>query len=138
MSTKYKSKKDWKMGIVIFLCPLLCWGVMPVLPNLALGLISLIFTSLCAWIWFDTFYLIDEEYFTYRCGPLRGKIPIKNIKEMNPHARSWTGVRPALTFKYLRIQYDTYNEVFIAPIDEDRFIEAIRKKNPEIVVKEFS
>jgi PH (Pleckstrin Homology) domain-containing protein len=69
---------------------------------------------------------------------LRGKIPIKSITEVNPHLRAGAGVRPALSFAHLRIRYNSYDDVFIAPKEEEAFIEDLRERNPEIVVRESS
>ena len=48
--------------------------------------------------------------------------------------RSWTGIRLALTFEYLEIRYNKYDEVFINLEDEENLIEDILKINPEINV----
>lgn len=52
----------------------------------------------------------------------------------NRKVRSWTGTRPALTFEYLRIRYNQYDDVFIGLENEENFIEEIIKINPEIKV----
>ncbi|MCP4605984.1 MAG: PH domain-containing protein [Proteobacteria bacterium] len=134
MTKKYESKKDWRMGVVVFIIPLMLWGLMPIIPNLYLFFIALVVTSLFTWIWFDTNYRMDTEYLIYKSGPFRGKIPINNIKEINPRVRDWSGTRPALSFEYLRIKYNTYDDIFIAPKDEGIFIEDIKNKNPNILI----
>ena len=137
MPEKFKAAKDIKLGIVLFCTPAIIWIAMLFIPNLVLAIIALLLTLLFTWCWFETFYIIDEENVYYRSGPFRGKVPVKNIRQLNPNATSWAGVRIALKFRYLRILYNTYDEVFIAPQEQDRFIETLMKMNPDIVVEEF-
>lgn len=134
MSKKYEPKRDWQFGVVIAAFPLIAWGLALTQSNLYVFCVPLAVSSLFAWIWFGTRYEIGDDLFIYRSGPVRGKIPIKKIKEITPHVRSWSGIRPALSFEYLKIRYNTYDDVFIAPKEEDKFIESMKEKNPEIII----
>ena len=96
---------------------------------------ALLITVLFAWIWFDTAYILTDGFLVYRSGPLRGKIPIETISEIHGHVHSWSGIRPALSFEYLKIRYKGSREVFIAPREEQSFIEDLKKHNPTIVVR---
>ena len=136
MSKKYKPKRDWKFGIVILACLVILWGLMLIRPKVYLFCIALMTSAFFTWIWFGTVYRVDKEFLSYRSGPLRGMIPIKKIREINPHVCAWCGVRPALSFEYLRIRYNMYDEVFIAPKDEEIFIEDMKDINPEIIITE--
>ena len=45
-------------------------------------------------------------------------------------------MRPALAFECLQIRYNKYDDVFIAPKDEETFINDLINKNPEISLVE--
>ena len=141
MSRDYEPKRDWKVGI-LFLAPpvILLIFALTVDGGHRLFLVCLAFCllSLFTWIWFGTTYRLDEEHLTYRSGFSRGKIAVKDITEINPHVRAWVGNRPALSFRHLRIRYNSYDDVFIAPKEEEAFIEDLWERNPEIVVRESS
>ncbi len=137
MLKKYKPKKDTFFGIVFFSCPLIIWIIFLFQFHISIFLIALIVTLFFLWIWFGTSYQVNDELFYYQSGPFRKKIPINKIIKINRKVRSWSGMRPALTFEYLKIRYNKYDDVydvFIAPEDEEKFIEDIIKINPDIIV----
>ncbi len=136
MPIRYQTKKDWKMALAAFSSPAIVWGMMLVLPHVALLIIALVLTVLFTWMWFDAGYLLDDEFLRYRFGPVRGKIPIEKIKEVTPGVRTFAGIRPGLTFVYLQIRYNVYDDIFISPVEESKLIEELKSKNPDIVVNE--
>jgi hypothetical protein len=68
-------------------------------------------------------------------GPFKKKIPINKIVKINKNVRSFSGMRPALTFKYMQIRYNTYGDIFIAPKNEEKFISDLRNINPKITIE---
>ena len=78
---------------------------------------------------------MDEDNFMYKSGPLKKKISINKIVKINKNVRSFYGMRPALTFKYMQIRYNAYDDVFIAPEDEATFIADLIKTNPNIIIE---
>ena len=115
MRKKYAAKKDLGFALLFLLCPLVSWLLPSMHPNVYLFLFALIVTLFFLWIWFGTVYYLDGEYFIWHSGPLRKKIPLKKIIGITKNVRSFCGMRPALTFKYIQIRYNTYDDVFIAP-----------------------
>lgn len=135
MEIKYVSKKDLGFGLLILICPLISWFILLLHPNIFILLISLLITVFFLWIWFGTYYQLVDEYFIYKSGPLKKKIPINKIFKIKKNVRSFSGMRPALSFEYIQIKYNTYDEVFIAPKDEDKFIADLINKNSKITIE---
>ena len=136
MSKSYKARRDLTFAAVLSIAPLVCWGFMLASPNLFRFCTALLISLLFAWIWFDTVYILRDGFLVYRSGPLRGKIPISTINEIRTHVRSLSGIRPALSFEYLQIRYKGNRKLFIAPLNEQSFIEDLERHNPKIIVKE--
>ncbi len=132
---KYMPKKDIGFGLLFFVAPLISWFLFLLISNFSILLLSLIVTIFFLWIWFGTYYQLDDEYFMYHSGPLKNKIPINKIIKIKKNVRSFFGMRPALSFNYLQIKYNTYDEVFIAPEDEGKFIADLINKNPKITIE---
>jgi hypothetical protein len=135
MLKKYMPKKDVGFGLLFLVAPLISWFLLLLITNIFILLLSLIVTIFFLWVWFGTYYQLDDEYFMYQSGPLKKKIPINKIVKVNKNVRSFFGMRPALSFEYLQIKYNTYDEVFIAPKDEDKFITDLINKNLKITIE---
>lgn len=138
MSKKYVSKKDVGFALLFIACPLLTWLILFLHPNSYFFFFALVTTLFFSWIWFGTYYLLDNEYFMCRCGPLKKKIPIDKIVEIRRNVMSFHGMRPALTFNYLQIRYNRYDDVYIAPEDEEAFIQELMGRNPYIAIIEHA
>lgn len=88
------------------------------------------------WIYFDTFYKIENNELIYRSGFLRGKIEILNIKEILKGKTMWSGIKPALARNGLIIKFNKYDEIYIAPENNDELISDLIKLNSEIKITE--
>lgn len=88
------------------------------------------------WIYFDTSYKIENNILIYRSGFLRGKIGIPNIKEIIKGKTMWSGIKPALAKNGLIIKFNKYDEIYIAPENNDELISDLIKLNTEIKVTE--
>ncbi|MDG4951287.1 PH domain-containing protein [Weeksellaceae bacterium KMM 9724] len=88
------------------------------------------------WIYFDTFYKIENKELMYRSGFIRGKIEISNINEIVKGKTKWSGIKPALARKGLIIKFNKYDEVYIAPKNNEELISDLMKLNPEIKITE--
>ena len=132
MPNTYTAKKEFGFGLIFLLCPLVCW-VMPLAhPNLLLFLFAVTISVIFLWIWFGTYYQLDDEYLICRSGPFRKKVPVRKIVRIARNVRAFSGRRPALSFRYLQIRYNTYDDVFIAPENEEAFIADLIRVRPEI------
>lgn len=88
------------------------------------------------WIYFDTFYKIENNELIYRSGFLRGKIKIPTIKEIIIGKTMYSGIKPALAKNGLIIKFNKYDEIYIAPINNYELISDLLKKNSEIKITE--
>lgn len=89
---------------------------------------------LIARTYFDTFYKIAETKLIYRSGFLRGNIDILTIREIIRGKTMWNGIKPALAQKGLIIKFNRYDEVYIAPVDNDEIISDLLKINSDIKI----
>jgi hypothetical protein len=88
------------------------------------------------WIYCDTFYKIEKNELIYRSGFLRGKIEIPNIKEILKGKTMWSGIKPALARNGLIIKFNKYDEIYIAPENNDELISDLIKLKSEIKITE--
>jgi len=89
---------------------------------------------LVCWIYYDTFYKIENNDLIYRSGFLRGKIEIQNIHEILKGKTLWSGIKPALARKGLIIKFNIYGEIYIAPENNDEMISDLLKINSKIKI----
>lgn len=88
------------------------------------------------WIYFDTFYKIENKILIYRSGFFRGKIEIPTIKEIQKGKTMWSGNKPALARNGLIIKFNKYDEIYIAPESNNEMITDLLKLNSEIRITE--
>ncbi len=88
------------------------------------------------WIYFDTFYKIENNKLIYRSGFLRGKIEIQSIKQIIKGKTMWIGTKPALARRGLIIKFNKYDEIYIAPENNNEMIADLLKVNSEIKITE--
>ena len=91
---------------------------------------------LISWIYFDTFYKIENKNLIYHSGFLRGKVEIPMIKEILKGKTMWSGIKPALARKGLIIKFNKYDEIYIAPESNAELISDLLKVNSEIKITE--
>lgn len=99
--------------------------------TIMIGIISMII-----WILLDTKYNINEEILYYYSGPFRGKININSIRKIEHHSGLIVPVtyKPALDTKGLIIHYNSFDDIYISPNQEEIFIQELLKINPNIKV----
>lgn len=93
-------------------------------------------SGLIFWIYFDTFYKIENDELVYRSAFLRGKIGISQIREIIKGKTLWIGVKPALSSGGIIIKYNKYDELYIAPENNEELIADLIKLNHKIIVKD--
>jgi hypothetical protein len=127
-------KKDIGFGLLLLIAPLISWFILLLHFNIFLLLLAFIVTVFFLWISVGTFYQLDDEYFMYQSGPIKKRIPINEIVNIKKNVRSFYGMRPALTFEYMKIRYNACDDVFMAPKDEAAFIADLININPNITI----
>lgn len=104
-------------------------------PFILLPLLSSLI--LLFWIYFDTSYKIENNELIYRSGFIRGKIEIPIIKEILKGKTWWSGLKPALARNGLIIKFNKYDEIYIAPENNDELISDLIKLNSQIKITQY-
>ena len=88
------------------------------------------------WILLDTKYILKENKIFFYSGPFRGSIAIDSIKKITHHSGIIVPVtfKPALNTKGLIIHYNSFDDIYISPKQEDLFLEELLKVNKNIEV----
>ena len=88
------------------------------------------------WILLDTKYILKENKIFFYSGPFRGSIAIDSIKKITHHSGIIVPVtfKPALNTKGLIIHYNSFDDIYISPKQEDLFLEELLKVNQNIEV----
>ena len=92
------------------------------------------FFFLLIWIYVDTSYKIENDKFKYHSAFLRGEIEISKIREIAQGKTLYSGIKPALATNGIIIRYEKYNEIYVAPENNDILIADLLKLNASIVV----
>ncbi|WP_147425698.1 PH domain-containing protein [Mucilaginibacter gracilis] len=88
--------------------------------------------SYLVWMWYDTYYMIDGDKLFYKSALLKGSINISTIVEIVKNKTQFSGIKPSLSTKGIIIKYNKWDDIYISPIDIDRFIGALKNVNPSI------
>lgn len=135
-SYRIKKGKGIKFLMVIFaLLPFLIYLIeKPKLDQyLWIFLLSIIPFLLISWVFFGTSYWLDNNKFHYRSGFLRGDFDIHHISQVEVNKTLWSGIKPAMASNGVIIKM-RYDEVYVAPEDNEEMIEDFLKINPDIKV----
>jgi len=131
----FKSKKDTWLALLIWAIILLPLYLLFQDEGLALtALIVLSLSSLlCIWIWYGTYYTIEDKELKYQTGPFYGRLDIMSITKI--HRTKSMMSSAALSMDRICIQYEKYNEILISPVRLEEFVRILKKINPNIVVE---
>ena len=141
---KFESKKDTLFTILVLGINALCIGIVihvlfikeTVTQDYWGALIIVAVVLLLFWIFYGTHYELTKDALIYKSGPIRGKISINRITEIEKGKTLWVGLKPATSQKGLIIKYDKYNEIYISPKTNDAFIKKILELNSNIKITE--
>ncbi|MBT8294992.1 MAG: PH domain-containing protein [Gramella sp.] len=140
---KFRSRKDILFQSIIFGLSLLAAGFMlyrfifetaTIIQVLTPSIVLILLLIPFIWAQFSTNYELTRKELIYKSGPIKGKIEIERIREIIKGKSLWVGLKPALARKGLIIKYDKYEEIYISPETNERFVKAILEINPEIKV----
>lgn len=99
-----------------------------------LFLLLLIPFLMLSWVYLSTTYCIANGKFFYKSTFLKGDLDIHQISGIIKNKTLWTGVKPAMAGKGLIIKMK-YDEIYVAPEDNEEMVEDLLKINPGIDVK---
>ena len=140
---KFKSKKDFlfqliTLGIVGFcISMVLVEGVESGLDKWNFITINMLLfvCGFLLWIYYGTYYELTQTHLKYNCGPIKGSIEIKEIREIIKDKTLWVGLKPATARKGLIIKFGKYDEIYISPETNDEFINHILELNDAIKIR---
>lgn len=87
------------------------------------------------YIYYNTSYSIKTDKLFYQSGVMiKGSIEISSIRQIIKGKTLWTGTRPALATGGLIIKFKRYEEIYIAPENNEELIADLCTINPSIEV----
>nr|MBI1232157.1 hypothetical protein [Cytophagales bacterium] len=86
------------------------------------------------WPYFDTRYQIDGQRLKYKSAFIKGEIEISKIRTILTGKTRWVGIKPALATGGMIITYNRYDDVYLAPVDDETLIKDLLAINPSIEV----
>ncbi|PVY38229.1 PH domain-containing protein [Pontibacter virosus] len=90
--------------------------------------------GLIAWIYFGTAYWLEDGKLRYKSGPWKGVIEVEKITQIQEGKTMWVGMKPALARNGLVIRYNRFDEVYIAPENNQEVIADLLGINQNIQV----
>src|SRR5690554_492239 len=102
--------------------------------NRYLFVLIIVPSALILWPLLHTYYQIKDGKLIYRSGFIHGEIDINNIKEIIKGKTMWVGLKPALATGGLIIKYNRFDDIYLAPKNNDELIEDLLKLNGAIAV----
>ena len=141
-SIKFKSTKDVLFQALILgivggcISLIVSMGLATGLDKSSYVTISLLLL-VCAfllWSCYGTYYELTQKQIKYNCGPIKGKIEVKEIREVTKGKTLWVGLKPATARKGLIIKYGKFNEIYISPQTNDEFINRLLELNDAIKI----
>ena len=141
-SIKFKSTKDVLFQALVLGIVGGCISLI-VSVGLATGLdkssyvtisLLLLVSAFLLWSYYGTYYELAQKQIKYNCGPIKGKIEIKEIREVIKGKTLWVGLKPATARKGLIIKYGKFDEIYISPQTNDEFINRLLELNDAIKI----
>lgn len=129
----YRSKIDtWLLVAIIFVVASSLYACIEILRTesnmLSLLLIGGLGVILPVWLLAGTSYVLHSEQLMVYSGPLRWRVPLKDITNITPTHNPLAS--PALSLDRLRIEYGHGKWVMISPRDKEQFMRDIMD-NPQ-------
>jgi hypothetical protein len=141
---KFKSRKDILNTTVYWICFI---GILVIIPfawldeseNIAVKIfVTVLLTAVLGFLYsvfYRTYYEMNSKEILIQNGPIDGKVQIDSIHEIVSNTTMWVGFwKPATAMNGLIIKYNKFDELYISPETNEKFIEEILKINPEIKV----
>jgi hypothetical protein len=137
----YKAKKGSLIHIIIlllvglpFFIYLIDSETIETNPIILLPLISPLIFIL--WFYLGTSYKLESDQLYYKSGFIKGRIPIFEIREIQKDTTLWAGLKPALSSGGIIIKFGKFDEIYIAPENNEELIKDLLKINPLIKILE--
>lgn len=138
---RFTSKRDVWLGLILF--GSIGYGTFLSISTLiseesSIGesffaiLLNLVIILFICWLWFSTYYVLDEKDLVIRCGPINKRIPYREITSAH---KTWNPLSsPALSLKRINIKYQ-FGMALISPKDRDSFLRMLKERCPHADIK---
>ncbi|MEP0213255.1 MAG: PH domain-containing protein, partial [Cellulophaga sp.] len=133
----FKSRKDNLFNgvmivVILLLCSVLFFSIFDEVKttnHIVSIVVNALVLCLLLWVFYGTSYKLNSTTLSYKSGPFKGDILIKDIHQIIKGKTLWVGLKPATASKGLIIKYNKFNEVYISPKTNNSFIKEILKHN---------
>jgi uncharacterized membrane protein YdbT with pleckstrin-like domain len=139
---KFPSKKDIWLEIIFWVsmivslasaCIAFITGKTSFGESIFLFIFTIVLPIILIWLWFTTYYVLDNKELVIRSGPYKKRISLEKIisvkKTLNPLSS------PALSLKRIEITYEKYGMALISPKDREQFIKMLKERCPHVIIK---
>lgn len=131
MATVFRSKIDTWLLVVLLLGALAALAgavtVLVVAPPAFASLVAILLivvgAGLPLWLLASTYYRIDGDALFISSGPVRVRVPLRDITSITPTNNPLSS--PALSLDRLRIEYGRGKAVMVSPRDKQDFIRCL-------------
>ncbi|PAV29407.1 hypothetical protein CIL05_11100 [Virgibacillus profundi] len=128
----FPSKRDLWITMIIWGIALLAI-VIPIVNGELFALVFMLpLAALLLWFWFSTGYKIDDDMIRVRYGPIRLKIPVKNIQIIKKKKNPFTA--PALSMDKIELVSGRFDVISISPVNQEEFLRLILEINEDITL----
>ena len=126
----------WGTTLVCLFSMLICFTITPygILKSLIILIPASASILFILSLYFNTYYLLNQDELYYRSGPFYGKISYSIIKEIQVDQTSYSGFKPALASKGIIVKYNSFDDIYISPNCNKTFVEALLERIPELKV----
>lgn len=137
---KFRAKKDLTYRIIVWGSVLLFLGLsiglfLPIYneaglaASLAFSLICWIFSIVILWLWYQTFYVLNDGYLTICIGPFKRRIELQTIKRIEKTKTPLAS--GALSKERYYLYHGLLDFTIVAPENIDAFVKAINEQREE-------
>ncbi len=81
-----------------------------------------------------THYTFEEDTLFCRSFIFKRRIPYSSIRKIEQHTSMYAGLKMSTSFRGIVIHYNKYDELFISPLENDRFVLLLKDRNSGIVI----
>ncbi|RYF67323.1 MAG: hypothetical protein EOO39_21485 [Cytophagaceae bacterium] len=138
---RYKANRKGGFRFIILLLILVGAGVVASDPAIFLDRPLLILPllgpiALLLWMYGNTHYELEQTTLRYQSGFVRGQLEVWRINQVQVGVTQWTSVvKPALAGGGLLITYNRFDEIYLAPADNEQLLADLLAINPAILVR---
>lgn len=81
-----------------------------------------------------TNYTFEENTLYCRSLIFKRRLPYTSIRKIEQNTNLYAGLKMSTSFRGIVIHYNKYDELFISPVENDRFVALLKSRNSEIVI----